>query len=94
MAKNRALFRCTACGHEEPKWMGRCPECGEWNSFREESPHQLAARAGGAGGIGGGGRNLSTLPLTAVDPREGTRMSAGTDEMNRVLGGGIMRGSS
>ena len=87
MAKKRAFYRCAACGHEEPKWLGRCPECGEWNTLREESPPQAAAP-------GGSGRNLATLPLTAVDPKEGTRISAGTEEMNRVLGGGIMRGSS
>ncbi len=87
MAKKRAFYRCAACGHEEPKWLGRCPECGEWNTLREEAPARTAVPDGS-------GRNLATLPLTAVDPKEGIRISAGTEEMNRVLGGGIMRGSS
>ena len=85
MAKVRSLFRCSGCGHEEPKWMGRCPACGEWNTFRDETPAEKKTSAP---------RNLRTLPLSAVPVKEEYRFDSGMEELNRVLGGGIIRGSS
>jgi DNA repair protein RadA/Sms len=82
----RTRFRCKGCGHEEPKWLGRCPSCGVWNSFSElaaEVP-QPAARE----------TVHRAVPLSSIENREGMRFDSGIGEMNRVLGGGIMRGSS
>ncbi len=90
MAKktNTIEFACSACGRREPKWLGRCPECGEWNSFKEspvlDSRVSPRAKAGQA----------QHLPLAAVDPQEGKRSGTGIDELDRVLGGGMMRGQA
>ena len=93
------IYKCSACGHEEVKWLGRCPECGEWNTLNE-----TAVGAAAAGGRFGGkslpgnhlhGKNLpQSLPLSAVDPQEGSRISSGIGELDRVLGGGIMKRSA
>lgn len=83
---NKTSYECSACGHREPKWLGRCPSCGEWNAMRESS-------AQAAGGLKSGTGKFS-VPLAAVDPAEGARASSGMAEVDRVLGGGIMRGSS
>jgi len=89
------VFICSSCGREEPKWLGRCPECGEWNTLVET---QLSAKgASGRGGVGGGsGRGLppQSLPLSSVDPLEGTRIKSGIAELDRALGGGIMKRSA
>ncbi|MDR2258420.1 MAG: DNA repair protein RadA [Treponema sp.] len=90
MKKQKAfIFRCSSCGHEEPKWLGRCPECGEWNTLIE-----TAVAAGGAafsGGLARGAAIPQSLPLASVDPQEGNRTGSGIPELDRVLGGGIMK---
>ncbi len=84
MKKKTIVYRCSACGHVEPKWLGRCPACGEWNSLKEgEASAADSARETGF-----------SVPLSAVDPAEGVRVSSGSAEMDRVLGGGVMKGSS
>ncbi|MDR1251389.1 MAG: DNA repair protein RadA [Treponema sp.] len=91
MKKQKAfIFKCSACGHEEPKWLGRCPECGEWNTLIE-----TAAGSAPGGHSGAAGRGLpQSLPLSSVDPQEGSRISSGIGELDRVLGGGIMKRSA
>ncbi len=85
------VFRCTACGHEEPKWLGRCPECGEWNTLVESAvPVSVNERRPGAGGHG----SIASLPLSSVDIKEGVRIPSGIAELDRVLGGGIMKRSA
>ena len=89
MAKTKTVYECTSCGHSEPKWLGRCPECGEWNTFRE-------AAEGGASDTRkrGAGKKSVPLPLGSIQPKEDTRFASGIDEIDRVLGGGIMKGST
>jgi DNA repair protein RadA/Sms len=93
----KTQFICSNCGHPEPKWLGRCPDCGEWSTFVEEVREEkkaagLAARAANAKGprrVAG-----STLALHEVPTeREGGRIDTGVGELNRVLGGGIVPGS-
>ncbi|MDR2484667.1 MAG: AAA family ATPase, partial [Treponema sp.] len=88
------VFRCSSCGHEEPKWLGRCPECGEWNTLIETA----VSRQDGGRGSGGKGKAGSTLPqffpLSSIDPQEGSRIPSGIPELDRVLGGGIMKRSA
>ncbi|HVP20108.1 MAG TPA: DNA repair protein RadA [Spirochaetia bacterium] len=88
-ARSKTLFECAGCGHQEPRWLGRCPSCGKWNSFAEVAAaapvHGVAERADGPGLV---------IPLSAIETREGMRLDTGIAEMNRVLGGGLMRGSS
>ncbi|GHU84228.1 DNA repair protein RadA [Spirochaetia bacterium] len=90
------VFKCSSCGHEEPKWLGRCPECGEWNTLIETA---AAGRTGGGiGGRGAGAGDRTALPqsfpLSSVDPQEGSRIGSGISELDRVLGGGIMKRSA
>jgi DNA repair protein RadA/Sms len=80
------VFRCSACGHEEPKWLGRCPECGEWNTLIE-----TAVSAGGLPRNGKASAVPQSLPLSSVDPQAGNRTGSGIPELDRVLGGGIMK---
>ena len=90
-SKKTTVFRCSACGHTEAKWLGRCPDCGEWNTLQES-----AVRAAGAAfpPRGEGKSAPRSMPLSSVDGEEGTRISSGIAELDRVLGGGIMRRSA
>src|SRR5215218_4630930 len=93
----KTQFVCSSCGHIEPKWLGRCPDCGEWSTFIEEVREDkkaagFAARAANAKGPGRAAG--STLALKEVrTEREGGRIDTGITELNRVLGGGIVPGS-
>lgn len=90
MSKTTSRFVCQQCGHESPKWMGRCPECGEWNSLVEEAvipvPKRPPARQAPVSGA---------QPVRLVDVSVETlpRLSTGIGELDRVLGGGIVPGS-
>ncbi len=86
-AKPKSAFVCSACQHQEPKWLGRCPECGSWNSFRDAGP-AAASRSPVRG------EEPRPVPLAAIEPREGLRLDSGIEEVNRVLGGGIMKESA
>jgi len=89
MKKQKAfIYKCSSCAHEEPKWLGRCPECGEWNTLTETSLKKGGEKNSGKK------ENPKTLPLAAVDPMEGSRIGSGIGELDRVLGGGIMKRSS
>ena len=84
--KQKSLaYRCSACGHIEPKWLGRCPECGQWNTLRESAQAQSRVEKAG---------ETFPLPIVSIDPGEGARVSTGMAEVDRVLGGGLMRGSA
>jgi DNA repair protein RadA/Sms len=83
--KNLTVYRCTNCGHVEPKWLGRCPECGEWNTLRETLASETGQDRGG---------ETFPLPIASIDPKSGERITTGSGEVDRVLGGGLMRGSA
>lgn len=89
MSKVKSLFACQACGHHTMKWLGRCPDCGGWNTFVEElqAPPRQARQP----------RSATTaqlpLPLTQVTRRSEERLLTGIGELDRVLGGGVVRGS-
>jgi DNA repair protein RadA/Sms len=90
----KTLYVCSNCGHEEPKWLGRCPDCGEWSTFVEEARESkkavgFAERATRQKGVAG--RTLSLSEVRAVE--SGNRTDTGVGELNRVLGGGIVPGS-
>jgi DNA repair protein RadA/Sms len=97
MAKKKStVYVCGECGHEERRWLGRCPSCGSWNSFREESAAAGGGPSGGAGERGSEGRRESRHPrdLARVGTESQHRLDTGIGEVNRVLGGGITAGSS
>lgn len=85
----KAVFRCQQCGHESPRWHGRCPECASWNSFKEEVPISTTHRRGS------GRSNLETKPVPIRDLQFNVepRILTGISEFDRVLGGGVVYGS-
>ncbi|MBI9101674.1 MAG: DNA repair protein RadA [Spirochaetales bacterium] len=86
MAKKKIFFECSSCGHQEPKWTGRCPQCGEWNTFTEGIPQTTPKSASR--------KHPGTTPLSSLKAGAGTRFTSGIGEFNRVLGGGIMKGAA
>jgi len=90
MGRPAVTFACTSCGQQAPKWMGRCPGCGEWNSLQEEAVEAPVARAGAAA------RRASArnpVPLAEVEAVAVDRVRTGSPELDRVLGGGLVPGS-
>ena len=90
MPRSATLFACSTCGHESPKWHGRCPGCGEWNTLVEEV--RVAAPRPGGGGRRGG-RALKPVRLGDVTAAQVERLHTGIGELDRVLGGGLVPGS-
>jgi len=92
MSKLRTVFACQACGFESSKWLGRCPDCGEWNSFMEERQEPVGKDRGRQAGLPLtlGGR---PKPYEAVEGTDADRQPSGIEEFDRVLGGGIVPGS-
>jgi DNA repair protein RadA/Sms len=93
VSRARSIFACQACGFESSKWLGRCPDCGEWNSLVEQ--RREAPPAPGKGrqtslGLDTGGRPRA---YDAVEVAEEPRLGSGIGEFDRVLGGGIVPGS-
>jgi DNA repair protein RadA/Sms len=98
MARATTVYSCSSCGHESPKWHGRCPGCGEWNSFVEEARPAVSARAVGANGARRGAsttgaRPLKPVALADVQAPAVERLTTGIGELDRVLGGGLVPGS-
>jgi DNA repair protein RadA/Sms len=88
MAKSKSVWVCQNCGAESPKWIGRCPVCGEWNTYVEERITKPAA-----GQQRGVVSSSPPRPLTEVSSLDHRRLVTGTGEFNRVLGGGIVPGT-
>jgi DNA repair protein RadA/Sms len=91
MAKNRSVFVCASCGAEASKWQGQCAACGEWNTLK--AFHEARPRGTGAGAAGGGDAPRAPVTLAAAGARPADRWSTGMDELDRVLGGGLVAGS-
>ncbi|NLG24496.1 MAG: DNA repair protein RadA [Clostridiales bacterium] len=90
MAKARTAFACGECGYETARWMGKCPECGAWNSFAEQPAAGQPADKKPTRRAGDGARPLAIDEI----PDEGLlRRSVGIAELDRVLGGGVVEGS-
>lgn len=86
----RSIFVCQQCGHQEPRWLGRCPDCGAWGSLAEEA---AAAPARGAGRAPAGAPARPAQPITEVPAAAVDRFPTGLGEFDRVLGGGLVPGS-
>src|SRR5262249_17538634 len=93
MPRAHTKFICQQCGYESAKWMGRCPDCGEWNSLVETVIP--AARGQGESRLSGLARagRVAPTPLTQVAATGDQRLATGSGELDRVLGGGIVPGS-
>ena len=90
MAKTKTVFYCTECGHETPKWQGRCPACGAWNTLEEHTEKPAAPGRAKSAPVGGSRRPQK---LSQVDTEGEIRFSTGMGELDRVLGGGAVGGS-
>ena len=88
--KKETLFVCQNCGHKSGKWLGKCPECGEWNSLVEEKA-QTSRRSGSRNGFKL--RDVSAVPYTEIESQDDVRITSGVTEFDRVLGGGIVPGT-
>ncbi|MGH9906842.1 MAG: ATPase domain-containing protein, partial [Pyrinomonadaceae bacterium] len=82
------IFTCQNCGHQSRKWLGKCPECGEWNSLVEER-----ARATRLGQGGLKLRDVAAVAYQEIESQDDVRISSGVTEFDRVLGGGIVPGT-
>lgn len=89
MAKKNTIFYCQSCGNESSKWQGQCPACKEWNTFVEETVQ--------TGRIKGERVSIKDMPkplkISEIETNEDERINTGIEELDRVLGGGIVRGS-
>lgn len=88
MAKNKTVFVCSGCGYESPKWMGKCPACNEWNSFYEEKIVSNTSHSSSK-------KKEMTKPISfnQIEGKKEIKVSTGFSELDRVLGGGLVKGS-
>ena len=91
--KRDTHFVCQACGHQSSKWMGRCPQCSQWNTLVEEKKVEVGRGKNGLLGSSIGGGDESPQPIDQVEMSETDRISTGIGEFDRVLGGGVVAGS-
>ena len=104
MAKDKIAYVCSNCGQESPKWIGKCPACGQWNTFKEikvsPTPPKSGGVTGGRGGLNTGFSAQSAalsaakaLRLRDISNHDDPRIDMHDEELNRVLGGGLVPGS-
>ena len=86
--KTKTVFYCTECGNETPKWAGRCPACGAWNSIVEQADKPVKS-----GRKSASARIVKPVPITEIGTADEIRFSTGMGELDRVLGGGAVKGS-
>jgi DNA repair protein RadA/Sms len=89
MAKTTTIFVCQGCGHQTPKWMGKCPECLSWNSLVEEASRQQSNLRNSKRSP----ESSVLVPITEVQSIVDNRLTTGIGEFDRVLGGGMVEGS-
>jgi DNA repair protein RadA/Sms len=94
MSKVKKAFFCQNCGYESVKWIGQCPSCNQWNSFVEEIIQKETAKNNGWEHYNETAERVNkTIQLNEIKSNEEKRILTGDDELNRVLGGGIVPGS-
>ena len=94
MAKSKTVFYCTQCGNETPKWQGQCMACGAWNTIVEQPAPDPRKKAAAAKAPAAGGSLMNRpRPLKEVETTDELRFETGMSELDRVLGGGAVRGS-
>lgn len=92
-AKSRTVFVCNGCGYKSPKWMGKCPNCDEWNSFDEEVVIKSATSSSSNRILPSSSNALEITSINDVEENDEYRYLTGMSELDRVLGGGIVKGS-
>ncbi len=93
MAKKNGsiMYKCASCGYSQPRWLGRCPECGEWNTFEECMVDANATPGAGKAALS---ERAKPVPLESVNAQESARITTGIPEFDRVLGGGATKRSA
>lgn len=91
MAKEKSVYVCSSCGQDSPKWVGKCPACGEWNTYVEE----IVRKESGSKRVSSGIEKAKVKPVTLheIESGEEPRINMHDEELNRVLGGGLVPGS-
>src|SRR4029450_10291921 len=89
MKRSDTIFTCQSCGHQSRKWLGKCPECWEWNSLVEERPQPSKGSSRSSFSL----REVTAVPYTEIESQDDVRLSSGVTELDRVLGGGIVPGT-
>ncbi len=89
--KAKTIWFCTTCGNESPKWMGRCPACGEWNTMVEETVATGKKSSHDVAMMGSDGQK--PMPLSDLSTETESRISLHNNELDRILGGGLVNGS-
>lgn len=92
MAKSKSVFFCQSCGYQTAKWLGNCPSCGEWNTFVEEVVEKNTAKPDWKQSTSTT-RSNKPISIDLIEKNSDVRISAHDEELNRVLGGGIVPGS-
>ena len=93
MAKKKQLFECQACGFQNAKWLGKCPNCGAWDEFLELSQDQIAVLKESAKNTNSKNAKVSAVSITQIEDEKVQRFSSFNEELDLVLGGGIVEGS-
>ena len=91
MSKSKTIFVCNECGYESAKWLGKCPACGSWNSFFEQKV--VESKNSSLKAKPEGSKTNMPQKLNSYEAKETIRTSTGFEELDRVLGGGLVRGS-
>ena len=93
MAKEKTVFTCTECGGTSPRWLGKCPACGAWNTLIEQVAEAGPGKNRYSGAqFAGLNQAQAVMPLSAIEASDVERTPSGIDELDRVLGGGIVEG--
>jgi DNA repair protein RadA/Sms len=92
MARARSVFACTGCGAQQPRWLGRCPDCGAWNTLVEEAAPGRGAEPRDLTGAADGPGAARPQLLKDIDAEAAPRLETGVEELDRVLGGGLVPG--
>lgn len=94
MAKDKYAYVCSNCGYDSPKWLGKCPSCGQWNTFQEVVIHKESPAKSASASIGHDVlRSQQPMRLRDIDAAAEPRIDMHDEELNRVLGGGLVKGS-
>lgn len=95
MAKEKTIYTCNECGGTSPRWLGKCPSCGAWNSLIESVPEAASGgknRLSAPQGYAGMANAQPVTPLHAIEAQDVARTPSGIEELDRVLGGGVVEG--
>src|SRR5262245_43545008 len=93
MGRSRSVYACTECGAQQPRWLGRCPECGAWSTLVEERPVAATPPTEGRELLAREPHGAKPRRLAEIDADALPRLTTGVGELDRVLGGGLVPGS-